>query len=178
VAWHPNFFPADEVPQLAGEWVRCDGQDLNDVDSPLHKKKIPNLNGEFRFLRGGNTSGHEQEDTFKKHFHRFSGVSFYAHDLRIFEDPGGAHAETGLVALTWGDTKLQMPKVTDVGCGVMKDEKENYIYHDNNEARYLPHLRTNGNRKTFTDDAGAIWDEGDDETRPKNMSVVWIMRVK
>ena len=37
--------------------MQCDGQVLNDAESPLNSQNIPNLNGEQRFLRGASGSG-------------------------------------------------------------------------------------------------------------------------
>jgi hypothetical protein len=42
---------------LPGKWVECNGQLLNDGESPLNLLNIPNLNGEQRFLRGASASG-------------------------------------------------------------------------------------------------------------------------
>jgi len=44
-------------PSLSNHWVECNGQVLNDPDSPFNGSTIPNLNGQARFLRGGNSSG-------------------------------------------------------------------------------------------------------------------------
>ena len=49
------------VPALPATWVECNGQVLNDAQSPLNGATIPNLNGASggarRFLRGANASG-------------------------------------------------------------------------------------------------------------------------
>jgi len=55
------------VPSLPDDFVECNGQTLNDTESPLHGQVIPNLNGfdggTQRLLRGatssGNTGGRE-----------------------------------------------------------------------------------------------------------------------
>ena len=51
------------VPPLPWGWVECNGQTLNDADSPLDGLAIPDLNGERMFLRGGETSGDPEEAT-------------------------------------------------------------------------------------------------------------------
>lgn len=46
------------VPSLlSGIFVECNGQTINDSDSPLDGQTIPDLNGDNRFLRGDSTSG-------------------------------------------------------------------------------------------------------------------------
>lgn len=45
------------VPPLSDNFVECNGQILDDLESPLHGQTIPNLNGENRFLRGNSVSG-------------------------------------------------------------------------------------------------------------------------
>ena len=45
------------TPALPENWVECNGQTLNDEESPYHGQVIPNLNGDNRFLRGNSTSG-------------------------------------------------------------------------------------------------------------------------
>ena len=49
-----NFNGENELPF---GWVECNGQTLDDEESPLNGKVIPNLNGQNRFLRGNSTSG-------------------------------------------------------------------------------------------------------------------------
>ena len=49
------------VPALPGTWVECNGQAINDAESPLNGLNAPDLNGAQGgvpvFLRGGNASG-------------------------------------------------------------------------------------------------------------------------
>lgn len=49
------------TPAVASNFVRCDGQVLNDVDSPFDGQTMPDLNGALSgqpaILRGGSTSG-------------------------------------------------------------------------------------------------------------------------
>ena len=54
VPWHkdmPGMLP------LTGCFVECNGQVLNDPESPLNGQTIPNYNGDGRFLRAGMNSG-------------------------------------------------------------------------------------------------------------------------
>jgi hypothetical protein len=48
------------VPALIGTWAECNGQVLNDAQSPLNGQTLPDLNGAGgpqRFLRGAAMSG-------------------------------------------------------------------------------------------------------------------------
>ena len=54
VAWFVTLFPT--TPPLLPNYVQCDGQVLDDGDSPLDGQTIPNLN-RGRFLRGAAASG-------------------------------------------------------------------------------------------------------------------------
>lgn len=42
---------------ITANWAECNGQTLNDVESPLNGITIPDLNGDNNFLRGSTTSG-------------------------------------------------------------------------------------------------------------------------
>jgi hypothetical protein len=59
VAWAKNLTGVST--NLPTGWVECNGQTLNDTNSPLHGTTIPNLNGASgltqRFLRGSQSSG-------------------------------------------------------------------------------------------------------------------------
>ncbi len=53
-AWLKSF---PNTPALPDGWMECNGQTLNDSESPYNGQIIPDLNGENRFLRGNSTSG-------------------------------------------------------------------------------------------------------------------------
>src|ERR1043166_6345526 len=53
-AWAKN---TPGVPALPGTWVECNGQVLNDPESPLNGQTIDDLNGAQRYLRGASASG-------------------------------------------------------------------------------------------------------------------------
>src|SRR6185503_9396003 len=58
MAWHKNFV---NTPPLPGVWAECNGQAINDPDSPYNGLNVPDLNGAQGgvpvFLRGANVSG-------------------------------------------------------------------------------------------------------------------------
>ena len=54
----PWFKDTPGVPALPANFVECNGQFLNDADSPLNGQLMPDINtGAQRFLRGGLASG-------------------------------------------------------------------------------------------------------------------------
>jgi len=52
--WLKNF---NNVPSLPEEFVECNGQTINDAQSPLDGQTVPDLNGTNRFIRAANSSG-------------------------------------------------------------------------------------------------------------------------
>jgi hypothetical protein len=45
------------VPALSANWAECNGQVLNDPDSPMDGQTLPDINVAQRFLRGASVSG-------------------------------------------------------------------------------------------------------------------------
>src|ERR1043166_4621782 len=45
------------VPPLSANWAECNGQVLNDPESPMNGQTLPDINVAQRFLRGAATSG-------------------------------------------------------------------------------------------------------------------------
>lgn len=54
LAWLKSFA---NTPSLPAGWVECDGATLSDSASVYNGQAIPDLNGDGRFLQGGDTSG-------------------------------------------------------------------------------------------------------------------------
>ena len=54
IPWHKDL---PGLPALPANFVECNGQVLNDPESPIDGVTIPNYNGEERFIRAGTTSG-------------------------------------------------------------------------------------------------------------------------
>lgn len=149
VAWHKNIAAA--LPPLPDNWVECNGGTISDAESPIDGEAIPDLNGDARFLRGGSTSGTEEaEDTLiPNHSH--------SHTLTL---PNHAHTQQRNSTGALG-TNTNTATSTTSGTPV---------------AAAPP----TGNPTTLPSIAGSISSGGasGSETRPINMSVVWIMRIK
>jgi len=165
IAWTPRPAIGNETltMKLPKGWVRCNGHVIPSP-SPWAGIRTPNLNSDRRFLRGGhdNHSLTFEDDMFQDHRHPDNG---HKH-----EDSGHKHELSDSVLL-----------LNVVGNGV-------YGYFD---ANYRKYAFARSNRlhegKAYLSRANiqvAYADIGDpntgshgSETRPKNMGVVWIMRI-
>ena len=65
IAWHKNLAGTPDLPE---GWVECNGQTIDDSDSPYNTQIIPNLNGGNRFLRPNSVSGGLGGSSSHKHF--------------------------------------------------------------------------------------------------------------
>lgn len=138
IAWHREFDPNRYMPPLPPGWVECNGQVLDDSESPYNGRKIPDLNGESRFLRGHEKSGVHQNHQLQTHKHKDSGH---------FHTTGGIgveHASPGGGAL-------------DQGIGAAHKNQVN---------------------EGFAQIGNPVNAEHGAETRPVNMTVIWIIKVK
>lgn len=160
VAWHPNVAVhtfvegdprRDKLISLPEGWKRCDKDstvmrseypelfEALDLAEDVVELKLPNLNGEGRFLRGSSNSGVPQSDSTKLPNNKL-------------EFAGGGH-----------DHQIPM--------GDQGDPTDNRIQVGGTKRQFkLDPPSGGGHGHTVTG--------GDAETRPKNMSVVWIIRVK
>ena len=130
MAWHKSM---PNVPQsLSDTWMECNGQVINDSESPLNGQNTPILNltgGTGKFLRGSDHSGDDQNDSIKSHSHQIL--------------PGQQPCY------------VLAPPTGQIGLD--------------------PHGHTNGFIQPVINSTD---DFGDVETRPVNMSVVWIIKIK
>jgi len=76
IAWHKN---ATANLALSDHWLECNGQTVNDTESPFHGLPLPNLNTTNLFLRGAPASG--ATGGASTHTHTFSGVTDITADL-------------------------------------------------------------------------------------------------
>ena len=127
---------------------RCDGS-LIPAPSPWEGEKTPNLNGEERFLRGGldGVQLHTEEDSLQAHTH---GVS----------DSGHSHGYTD----KWPDSTISSSNIGPC-CAT-----PNWAFDGNHNIVTASTI----SNVAVTSVNGA---RTGDETRPKNMRVVYIMKV-
>jgi hypothetical protein len=148
IAWHKTL---TGCPALPSSFAECNGQTLSDGDSPFNGQTIPNLNGEGRFLRGSNASGTVQADALQGHYHSIYDPGHHHLDqLRHFP----ANANYGTFG---GDA--------DIGDGNI-DAITGYGNYTGITVLAASNDGSNGNPRLSN------------ETRPINMSVVWVMRIK
>ncbi|MCC6623916.1 MAG: tail fiber protein [Deltaproteobacteria bacterium] len=152
VAWHKGLTGVSTLP---GGWLECNGQVVVDAESPLDGQTLPDLNGAGLFLRGGATSGQLQEDEVS-----VAGLSVdmtHEHTLssshvNANRDLGGnfsASANTGIPGYQSGSYQHALPLAGSD--------------HSHTVGSYSGHHAVVG---------------GGSETRPSNMSVVWIIRTR
>ncbi len=158
IAWHRDLLK--DAAHLPPGWTSCDGQKLDDPESILHGQTVPDLNGEGRFLRGGKESGIDQADQMQSHSH---------------DDPGHTHSDEGHYHLA----------ATHSGSGPGQYEVGDRYpsAYDYGEAA-PPTMSSSANIQPSETNLGnpAETDAGPPrhgaETRPINMSVIWIMKVR
>lgn len=135
------------VPDLPDGWIECNGQVLDDTDSPLHGQPIPDINGNLYFIRGGATSGATQEDQLQ------------GFQIGCDEDTTGAREY-------WGQSGSRDNIVQITGLG-------------NNTYPRLETTAQGSSRMLIPKNDGTNGDPRmGDETRPPNITMVAIMRVK
>jgi hypothetical protein len=154
VGWHKNL---SGIPALPGTWVQCSGGTVNDAQSPINNQPIPNLNG-GRFLRGSGTSGVFQDDQMQGHIHNTNTVrpNILLGNQQPAPNQGWWAGDVlnrngGLAQWTQNAGGLQSI--------FRQDEHNHTITPPVNDG-------SNGNPRFGS------------ETRPSNMSVTWIMRIK
>ena len=128
---------------------RCDGSVIS-APSPWEGEKTPNINGEERFLRGGldGVQLHTEEDSLQAHTH---GVS----------DSGHSHGYSD----KWPDRTIY-----STNYGPCCEDRHSWAFDGNHNL----HTASTTSNVAVTSVNGA---RTGDETRPKNMRVVYIMKV-
>jgi hypothetical protein len=148
IAWHKSF---TNTPTLPSNWVECNGQTLSDAESVYNGQVIPNLNGA---AAGANLSNGDNLGKTGDVFLRgdeTSGVT----QFDAFQGHKHAMSNKQITQPTAGATAAWAPTV------------QNTTNVSTTEAVSTPTTDgTNGTPRTGT------------VTVPRNMSVVWIMRIK
>ena len=152
IAWHRDMLGAEKrLIGLPPGWVECNGQKIDDPESLYHNLKIPDLNGDERFLRGGKDSGEEQIDWMQNHTHKDKGHTHYRNKEEAPE-------------IAWRNVPADGEFVADVG--------EKHIPY------YLDSVKSSkailGKPTVFSEGVPRLGSE----TRPVNMSVIWIIKIK
>ncbi|MBS1634805.1 MAG: hypothetical protein JST26_02710 [Bacteroidetes bacterium] len=178
-AFHKNMAA---TPTLPWGWVECNGQVLADPESPYNGQTIPDLNNTQKFLRGDVTSGTMQTDAIGSHNHTGTTSTDGAHNHT--GSTGSVNSTNGRV-VPWDDNFSQN-QMNAANTGALGNTPApgglpwNGLATVGNFLTTIDQLdhthaiSTDGSHShTFTTST-----TGGTETRPTNMSVIWIMRVK
>ena len=163
IAWHRDLLD-QQVLSLPPGWVECNGQTLEDPESPFHGHVIPNLNLVDRvgarlgreggmFLRGGERSGELQNDQVQTHTHQDRG----------HQHPRNTEGRPERILHT--DDAADAAHATVDGA----EANSNPVGELTGEGRA---------RLTEPVSSGDFEVRHGTETRPVNMSVIWIMKVR
>ncbi len=148
IGWHKSFANVPALP-ASGKWVECNGQVLADSDSPFNTQTIPNLNGA---AGGADSPGQAAKVAMFLRGGVTSGTgqqdAFQGHSHQLYRST--SHTPTGGAMLGVTDDLTNTTSVNN-SANILRQAIDN---------------GTNGTPRTAN------------ETRPVNMTVVWIMRVK
>jgi len=150
IAWHKSL---TGVPALPDGWVECNGQTLDDEDSLLHGQVIPNLNGH---ASGANSPGLGRKE---KMFIRGGTISGTGQDFAIENITGYAYF------------RAQSSRNELIGAGGCFER----IVGDA-DLTSTASATTREQEKLNFDASNVI--NTDTETRPANVSMVFIIRIK
>ena len=137
-----------EAVDLPDGWLRCDGSVIPE-GSIWAGKQVPDLNGQRRFLRGGSEEEMLtlEDDQIMEHTHEINDAQ-HSHS---YEDKHYTHDYEGY------------------GPNTHNTYWDNFLYQD--------HRTTSGNTPGITIEGVTGDYSHGDENRPKNMGIIWIIRV-
>ena len=145
-----------DLADLPAGWMRCDGSEITDKNSIWHGHYVPDLNGDKRFLRGGSENDMltEEEDQMQNHRHTSTAKV-------TIHDPGHHHSYDD-------NTVDDRSSGFKYGDGMMRQD----------------HTRTSGSSHTGITASATVTNSlvsnsyrTGVETRPKNMIIIWVIRV-
>ena len=159
LSWVPEIdHNGGEFATLPDGWIRCDGSMIPSANGSIWAgKTLPDLNGERRFLRGGPDSDvlTMEEAQLENHDHSASALAHVS-------DPGHSHTYHYEEGHKWeGDNADDRAMITSM-----------------NSVTGTSSSSTTGISVSVSVDVGSVTRASTgSETRPKNMNVIYIMRV-
>merc|ERR1711862_671390 len=142
-------------------WMKCDGSVINYQNSPWKGSRVPNLNGDGRFLRGGSASQvlTMQEDSVEDHTHSVS-------------DPGHSHSDRG-----HSHSYKKMRRYgAESPVAILVEKYVQKSVSDSTYSTTIGRASITTNRANIRVGSMNTSNKGT-ETRPKNMIVEWIIKV-
>merc|ERR1712142_147696 len=144
-----------EIPE---GWQRCDGSPINNARSPFFGLNVPDLNGEGYFIRGSDDSNAAtfQHDSFRSHGHTATA--------------SGSQAEHNHVVATAASNRqgnYTFPMASTSWDWCYETQGYSCTDYESGVRKVAPAVTV---RVT-------VRGSGDEETRPKNMEAVYIMRI-
>ena len=160
LAWHKT---VTGMPGLPPGWVECSGGTVPDPESPIYGEPIPDLNG-GEFLRGSTTSGTTRSDNVRQHSH----VMTHGHS-DTFTLPNHTHDVPGKDSGSGGNYQAD---------GASSSGGLGWLSVATSNPNSLPSI--SGSVSNFSGNTGNYPTSlgSPNETYPRHMDVVWIMRIK
>jgi hypothetical protein len=169
------------TPSLPSNWKMCDGSVIQDPNSPMNGQTLPDLNGGARFLRGSATSGTLQaaDAVVPAHVH---GLSAHTHSMLAHSHAGGSLVYSHKHPISTSGTAQASPAFTAVAATLRQDngtvagttsptDTSSDTWSGTSAGPSTPDTGGPSTNSTPTDGGSGS------ETRPINMSVIWIMRI-
>ena len=164
--------PGEMNATIPSGWQRCDGSNI--TEGPFAGLNTPNLNGERYFLRGGDDSTVTTMEN--------DMVQDHTHDV---DDPGHRHSTSSDGAKTTDVDAAQYEK--HVGAESDNNSYRGYCFETQNDgygcttwpyktANDHTHTVYSANSGVSVGSVSSSYNKGS-ETRPKNMAVIYIMRI-
>merc|ERR1712080_619938 len=166
IPWLPSGPSQDAAPiDLPTGWQLCDGSTIEDPNSPFNGLNTPNINGEELFLRGGSfqQSTVVQNDTIRIHNHNINSAMYNRKDTDEDAYTDGDSNEIDL-KIEGGCFETQSTYCTSTSAFVGYSTPS----VDVDAATVSIHSSNSGVK---------VNNYGSTETRPKNMAVVYILRI-
>jgi hypothetical protein len=171
------------TPVLPWGWVECNGQVLADPESPYNGQTMPSLNATGKFLRGSTVSGTMQTEDVGGHTH--TGTTTADGNHNHSGSTGSVNSTNGRL-VPWDDNlasnKMDATNTgqlinTPPGGGGLPWDGLGTVGNFITTIDQLDHTHAISADGTHTHTFTTNTNTGT-ETRPTNMSVVWIIRVK